>query len=197
VDRQENFVNSPFWQLALRELKVFVGSSRFWLTFFSVVVLFAITGPYQTADTMSFPQRLGFWFVLQAIAWSIAILCIVLVDVGLAGIVKSFLARLLIAGFVSPIPMGIAIALFSSEKAYADLTVSDYGRSILNSAPLTLLFSLLTSMTMGTQFKQAELGEPTDTVAIDPVEALASGDTTGASPNPPAMGTSPPPLSHA
>ena len=187
-------MNSLFWQVALRELKVFWSSPRFWLTFFSVVVLFAITGPYQTADTMSFPQRLGFWFVLQAIAWSIAISCIIIVDIGLAVIVKSFFVRLLIAGFVSPIPMGIAIALFSSEKAYADLMVSDYGLSILNSVPLTLLFSLLTSMTMGTQFKQAEQGETSDTDVVDSVEAVSSGDISSASPNPTTIVSSPAPL---
>jgi LytTr DNA-binding domain len=152
-------VESTFLQTALRELKVFAGSSRFWATFFSVVALFAITGPYQTADTMLFPQRLGYWFVLHTMTWSIAIACIIVIDVLLVGRIESILVRVLIAGLLSPVPIGIAVALFSSGRADADLRFGDYAFSIVNSVPLTLVFSLLTFMTMGTQLEQAEQGK--------------------------------------
>ena len=76
----ENFVERPFLQSALRELQVFLRAPRFWATFGAVVLIFWVTGPYGTAERLATVPRLGFWLVLHAVAWSIAVGTIVLVN---------------------------------------------------------------------------------------------------------------------
>ena len=56
-------------QFALREMRAFGRSSRLWLTFGAVVLLFAITGPFGT-DRINFVPRLAYWFALHAATWS-------------------------------------------------------------------------------------------------------------------------------
>ena len=149
-------MNSTSVQIALRELTVFVCSPRFWLTFIAVVVLFAVTGPYQTADEMNFPQRLGYWLVLHALTWTIAIVTLVVVGTVLMHHVRWLLARTLIAGFISPIPIGIVVALMSTKVSIVELTPKDFAIAILTSLPLTLVFSVLTFMTMGLKLEEVE-----------------------------------------
>ena len=60
-------------QLTLRELQVLGQSVRFWLTFGTVVCLFAITGPFGTLERMALFPRLGYWLMLHATTWAIAI----------------------------------------------------------------------------------------------------------------------------
>lgn len=67
----------PFLQSTLRELQVFLQSRRFWGTFAAIVLLFAVTGPYGTMESMVFGERLAYWLTLHAVAWAIAILCAV------------------------------------------------------------------------------------------------------------------------
>ena len=66
-----------FLQSTLRELQVFLHSRRFWGTFAAIVLLFAVTGPYGTMESMAFGERLAYWLSLHALAWTIAILCAV------------------------------------------------------------------------------------------------------------------------
>lgn len=64
----------PMLTSILEELGVFARSIRLWLTFAAVVLIFSITGPYGTGDTLGFAPRFGYWFLIHLGAWSAAIL---------------------------------------------------------------------------------------------------------------------------
>ena len=48
-------------------------SPRLWLTFGAVVLLFAVTGPYGSAERLAFLPRFAYWLLLHAGAWFFAL----------------------------------------------------------------------------------------------------------------------------
>ena len=72
----ENFVMSSTLQSTLRELQTILRMSRMWLVFAAILALFVATGPFGTLEELDLAGRLGYWFIVQTIAGSIA-LCLV------------------------------------------------------------------------------------------------------------------------
>lgn len=70
---QENFVDHLSLQSTLREMHAILQSRRLWLTFLAILAIFILTGPFGTSETMSFADRLLYWTIVQAGAWTFAI----------------------------------------------------------------------------------------------------------------------------
>ncbi len=65
------FANRHVMQSTLRELHNMVTSYKFWIGFFAVIILLAVTGPFGTQNLMVFSQRLFYWAVISCVTFFI------------------------------------------------------------------------------------------------------------------------------
>lgn len=144
----------PFLQSAHRELQVFLRSPRFWATFGAVVLIFWVTGPYGTSERLAAIPRLGFWLVLHAVAWGIAVITIVAVNTLLCDRVPGLLRRMVLGTLIAGVPVGLATEAIGILTFGGASTLSTVAQSIASGLLLCALFCALTFMTMGS--KQAE-----------------------------------------
>jgi hypothetical protein len=167
-ERTENFVKSPFLQSALRELQVFLRSPRFWATFAAVVLIFWVTGPYGTAERLAAVPRLGFWFVLHAVAWSIAVVTIVLVDTALRPRMPSLPGRMAVGTVVAGVPVGLATEAISLFTFGGEPTLSTLAGGIVSGLLLSALFCGLTFLTMSSRQAAALAAAPPPSAEAPP-----------------------------
>ncbi|MBX5189879.1 response regulator transcription factor [Rhizobium sp. NZLR3b] len=152
-----------FLQSTLRELQVFLHSRRFWGTFAAIVLLFAVTGPYGTMESMAFGERLAYWLALHALAWAIAILCAITAERLLREMVASMFARMMAGSLTAALPIGFAIGLVDYAFTGETTTLESGLHRALFAIPLCALFCLLTYMAMSQ--KIADAAEPQETSA--------------------------------
>lgn len=145
----------PFLQSTLRELQVFLRSQRFWGTFVAIVLIFAVTGPYGTMERMAFGERLGYWLSLHAVAWAIAILCAVMAERLLRGIIASMFSRMMAGSLAAALPIGFAIGLVDYAFTGETTTLESGLHRALFAVPLCALFCLLTYMAMSGKIAEA------------------------------------------
>ncbi|MDK4711778.1 LytTR family DNA-binding domain-containing protein [Rhizobium sp. CNPSo 4039] len=154
-------------QSTLRELQVIQRSPRFWATFVTIVLIFALTGPYGTLDRLMPGARLGYWLVLHAMAWSIAIIFAIIAEILLRGQIVSMFAKMMIGSVAAALPIGFGIALIDFAFFGTMPTVAGSLRQSLGSIPLCALFCILAYMTMhrqiaiaagGTEFEERKTG---------------------------------------
>ncbi|UTS90135.1 LytTR family DNA-binding domain-containing protein [Rhizobium anhuiense] len=151
----------PFLQSTLRELQVFLHSRRFWGTFAAIVLLFAVTGPYGTMESMAFGERLAYWLTLHALAWAIAILCAVIAERLLREVVASMFARMMAGSLIAALPIGFAIGLVDYAFTGEATTLESGLYRALFAIPLCALFCLLTYMAMSQKIAEAAVPEET------------------------------------
>ena len=144
-----------FLQSTLRELQVFQRSPRFWATFVTIVLIFAITGPYGTFARLMPGARLGYWLALHAMAWSIAIFFSIAAEILLRKWTTSMFVRMMTGSIIAALPIGFGIGLV--DLAFFDTvpTLAGSLRQALASVPLCLLFCFLTYLTMHQQIATA------------------------------------------
>lgn len=160
-------MDHPSLLSTLRELQVFWRSPRFWGTFLAVVLIFAVTGPYGTMNSMPAGKRLAYWLILHAVAWSIAILFSVLADALLRTVLNRMFWRMMISSLIAALPIGFAIGLV--DYAFVGDPVSLGGclyRAVF-ALPLCALFCFLTYLTMHRQIEQATAEIPPSTSILD------------------------------
>jgi DNA-binding LytR/AlgR family response regulator len=150
-ERTGNFVVRTFLQSTLRELQVFLRSTRFWATFAIVVLLFAVTGPYGTANSMPLATRLGYWLLVQAVAWSIAISFSVMAEILLRRQVGSMFWRMMIGSLVAALPIAASLSVIGFALNSEVPTLVSWLQQTVFTVPLCALFCLLTYMTMRSQ----------------------------------------------
>jgi len=141
-------VDHTFLRSTLRELRVFLLSTRFWTTFAIVVLLFTVTGPYDTANSMPIATRLGYWLLVQATAWSIAISFSVMAEILLRRQIGSMFWRMMTGSLVAALPIAAFLSLIDFALNSEVLTLVSWLQQIVFTAPLCALFCLLTYMTM-------------------------------------------------
>ena len=148
----------PLLQSALRELQAFLSARRFWATFGAVVLIFWVTGPYGTGERLATVPRLGFWLVLHAVAWGIAVVAIVAVNTLFRRKVPGLLPRMALGTVVASAPVGLATEAISLMTFGGTLTPERIAESIATGLLLSALFCALTFMTMSS--KQAAALSP-------------------------------------
>jgi len=160
-------VDHPSLQSTLRELQVFWRAPRFRGTFLAIVLIFAITGPYGTMESMAAGERLAYWLILHAVAWSIAILFSVLADALLRKVLDRMFWRMMIGSLVAALPIGFAIGLvdyaFTGNPAALG---SSFARALF-ALPLCALFCFLTYLAMHRQIEQATAQTPPGASVLD------------------------------
>jgi DNA-binding LytR/AlgR family response regulator len=154
-ERTENFVDRTFLQSTLCELQVFLRSWRFWATFAVVVLLFTITGPYGTINSMPIGMRFGYWLLVQGIAWSIAISFSVMAESLLRRQIGSMFWRMMIGSLVAALPIAASLSAVGFALDGEVPTLVSFLQQIVFTVPLCALFCLLTYMTMHSQIAAA------------------------------------------
>lgn len=104
-------MNAKDLHSALRELQHNLSLPRLWIVFAVVVGLFAVTGPFGTYDRLPPAARLGYWLIVQALAWLFALSAAVLSGSLLQRVVPGAFIRLLIAGAIAALPIGVMVTL--------------------------------------------------------------------------------------
>ncbi len=127
-----------------RELQVVVGMKRMWLVFLAILALFVATGPFATLEKLDLAARLGYWLIVQSIAWSIALFFVNLFDVLLQGRIDHPLMRMMIGAAVASIPMGLALMPVHHAFLDAPLTVGETAENVLITLPISLAICFLT-----------------------------------------------------
>lgn len=147
VKRRICFVSDSQRHFALREILRFGRSSRLWLTFGAVVLLFAITGPFDT-DRIAFITRLAYWFVLHAATWSVALAFALGGEFALRGWIGNILARMLLGSLMAAFPIGLVVGLLEFAWFGRAISLDSYVREVVVSLPLCGIFCALTYMAM-------------------------------------------------
>lgn len=145
---REKFVNSTALQSALREWTTLIRSPRLWATFAIVVLIFVATGPSGTMEDMGLAERAAFWTLLHAAAWTVAIVVITLGEIALADRMRSTLALLTVNAVIATPFVALAIELIRWSWTGATPSSTSFGQQLLVCLPLSVLFSLLTHLTM-------------------------------------------------
>ncbi|MBB3390118.1 DNA-binding LytR/AlgR family response regulator [Rhizobium sp. BK275] len=160
-------MDHPSLQSTLRELQLFWRSSRFWGTFLAVVLIFVVTGPYGTMDSMPAGKRLAYWLILHAVAWSIAILFSVLADGLLRKVLNRMFWRMMIGSLIAALPIGFAIGLVDYAFIGDPVSLGSGLYRAVFALPLCALFCFLTYLTMHRQIEQATAEIPPSTSILD------------------------------
>jgi DNA-binding LytR/AlgR family response regulator len=147
VKRRISFVNDSQRHFALREILRFGRSSRLWLTFGAVVLLFAITGPFGT-DRIAFIPRLAYWFVLHAATWSVALVFALGGEFALRGWFGHMLVRMLLGSLLAAFPIGLVVGILEFAWFGRAISLDSYVREVIVSLPLCGIFCALTYMAM-------------------------------------------------
>ena len=148
VKTADGFVNNPFLQSTLREMRVLGRSPRLWLTFGAVVLLFAVTGPYGSAERLAFLPRFAYWLLLHAGAWSFALAGAVTADVLLSPRLANMFLRMLAGSLAATFPIGLVIGVLEWSWFSTPLTWSGYLHGLPTILPLSAIFCVISYLAM-------------------------------------------------
>ena len=145
-------------QSTLREMQALGRSGRLWLTFGAVVLLFAVTGPYDTSDRLAFLPRLAYWLLLHAGAWFFALAFSVIAKVVLKPFIANMFLRMLVGSLLAALPIVLVIVLSERSWFGTPLTWDGYLSGLLVTLPLSAIFCGITYLAMsGEAFSAAAL----------------------------------------
>jgi DNA-binding LytR/AlgR family response regulator len=161
-------VNGQIVQSALRELQSFLRSPRFWGTFAAVVLIFWITGPFGTADSLAAAPRFGFWLVIHAATWACALVFVVMADLLLEGFVGNRFARMMAGAVLAAPVIGLVTETLRAATFGNAITPAGYAAAVGVGLTLSVLFCVLTWLSMSPAEQKRPLPE---TAAASPAQA--------------------------
>ena len=136
-------MNGTKLQLTLRELTWVLTRPRLWLVFGLVLAIFALTGPFGTYEVLNLPARIGYWFIVQAITWIIALTTIAICG-GISGKpAYENLHIVLIGAALAAFPIALAVELVGMAVFDRPLTLAGYGWQLTLTVPISLLICIL------------------------------------------------------
>lgn len=135
-------------QFALRELATIIRAPRLWGTFIVVVLIFTITGPFGTEQSMPVAVRFFYWLSVQFAGWSTAIVFSVLADAFLEPVARHAFARMMTGAVVAALPIGLWIAFIDWGFSGRTPTIAAILANAVIALPLSALFCILAYMTL-------------------------------------------------
>lgn len=159
-------MNGSVLQLTLREWLDVLVRPRLLATFAIMVALFTITGPFGTITRLSMPERFTYWLLVLGFCWATGVGCSILSANVLRDRLAGLLPRIVIGSVLGAFPIALEVLLLEWAIAGGPLSFGAYGRDLLISLALCLLFSILTYIALGMQ-------EPRDPAA--PLQTTDSG----------------------
>lgn len=148
MNQPGKFVIRAHLQTTLRDLRALLASPRLAATFAVVVLLFAVTGPFDTLGRMNFAERLGYWLAVQAGSWLLALTLSALADGLLKDLVPARLGRFILGSLAAAPFIGLYLVTLQHALLDCALDVSTFLTMTQQSLPLCLLFCVLSYMTM-------------------------------------------------
>ncbi|HET7412892.1 MAG TPA: LytTR family DNA-binding domain-containing protein [Pararhizobium sp.] len=130
-------------------MRAFLSRPRLWLTFAAVVVLFAVTGPFGTYQSLGGPQRLGFWLLMMAVAWLVCIACVVIAHVTLRPHIPADFARMIVGAVIASPLIGLCILAIDWLTFGDDPTQPGLLRATLMALPVALLMCFFVWLSFG------------------------------------------------
>jgi DNA-binding LytR/AlgR family response regulator len=168
-------VNQAFLNSTLRELQLFFRSKRFWATFALVVLIFVVSGPYGTLERMTPGVRAGYWLIVHAVTWAIAIVFSITVEILLRHRIGSTLARMMIGSLVAALPIGFALGVIDYAFSGQWTEMENGFHRALFALPLCALFCLLSWVTMHQQIAAvADPSTPPNATTVPSPETTGS-----------------------
>ena len=164
-------MRSAYLQSTLRELQSFFQSPRFWATILIVGIVFAVVGPFGTANAMPFIRRLAFWLLLHTTAFSIASVVIVFIVSCFDGAGSNRLMAMMVGAAIAALPIGIAVEALQAGFTDKAMSVSSALEQIKISFLLSPLLCALTYLTMGAPPPIPEHGTPKVPYPLDARDA--------------------------
>ena len=95
--------------LTLRELRAIASSGRFWVSFFALVLVLAIAGPFDTGDLLGFPARFFYWMLLALLTVFVAIGTSMALGIALGDAGMPHWPARLVGGFVAGLPVTLIV----------------------------------------------------------------------------------------
>lgn len=169
-------MNSTVLQSALREWTTLIRSPRLWATFAIVVAIFVATGPSGTLQEMGLAERVAFWTLLHATAWGVAILIITFGEIWMRDYISNAFGLLTINAVIATPFVAAAVELVRWSWLGLSPTALSYGSQFAVCLPLSILFSLLTHITMSAAPAEPISPQPallSEAVSRDPPSLLA------------------------
>lgn len=160
-------MNSTTLQSALREWTMLISAPRLWATFAIVVSVFVAIGPSGTMEDMGVLERAAFWTLLHGAAWTIAIVVITLTEISFAGRLHSTPLLLAINALIAAPFVAAAVELIRWSWLGSAPSLPAYGRQLVVCLPLSVLFSLLTHLTLSATTPEPKSGSDA-TAALKP-----------------------------
>lgn len=186
-------MRSAYLQSTLRELQSFFQSPRFWATILIVGIVFAVVGPFGTANAMPFIRRLAFWLLLHATAFSIASVVIVLIVSCFDGVGSNRLVMMMVGAAIAAVPIGLAVEALQAGFTDKAMSVASALEQIKVSFLLSPLLCALTYLTMRAPPPAPEHSTPIVSYPLDARDASLGSSTsmtlaaTSDEPSPPAI----------
>ena len=149
ANNMDNCVNDGFLQSTYRELRVTLADPRLWIIFAAVVVLFAFTGPFGTFEHLGAAARLGYWLLLQAVAWSICLVCIAGAKTLLQRRLAAPLPRMFVGALVASPLIGAGILATNSLLLGDAYTWAGFVEQSLTAFPVALLMCVFVWLSLG------------------------------------------------
>ncbi len=143
-------MNGTVVQSTLRQLRVMGRSRPLWSTFFAVVILFILTGPYGTGQKMTLWPRVAYWTLLLGAGWIITTSFSAFANAALTRLLSSSLARAMVGAIVAALPIGAMITLANHLFLGQSVDIASIGEDAQAALPLCLIFCFLSCLTAGT-----------------------------------------------
>lgn len=140
-------MNDTVVQSTLRQLQATARSGPFWSTFFTILVLFIVTGPYGTAQKMTFWPRVAYWTLLLGAGWFITPSFSAFANAALTRTLSSPLARMMTGAIVAALPIGVLITLANHVFLGQSVDIASMGEDAQAALPLCLIFCFLSCLT--------------------------------------------------
>lgn len=133
----------------LREMQTMLSDYRIWLVFCAILALFAATGPFGTYQSLPLHARLGYWLLVHAATWAIALFCIALFDTVLEPRIGSPLGRMMAGAAFASLPMAAVITVINAFVFSLPATLTEMAWNVLTTLPVSLAVSLLSLLALG------------------------------------------------
>ncbi|WP_137130280.1 LytTR family DNA-binding domain-containing protein [Rhizobium sp. FY34] len=148
-------MNAGNQRSTLRELQLFLRAPRFWLTIAAVVLLFTVTGPFGTRESMPLLQRLSFWSLLHGMAFCVAVVMATLANLALEKWIASRLVRMLIGSALAALPIGFGVMLLEAGFFEVPVSIDEALTQAAIALPLGLSLCFVTYLTTSQPSGQA------------------------------------------
>ncbi len=145
---------------ALREIRTYLQGAltnpRFWTIFVSMVVMFAVVGPFNTFERLPFPTRLAYWATTMIGSWFIAMMSIALVHAAMWQVDWPAFAKLLIGSALSAFPIAVFLN-WIIEWFFNVPEPLEYWTQVAYALPICITFGIMVHFALsGSQGDNAE-----------------------------------------